>query len=283
MKSFPNRHRIRNLASPSATRLSTGSQRRRRSSSAVKVNPTLNLHDPQSSKNLPGASSGLPANGFAQPLPTIPGTPSYMSLSRSPSPRRGGGWATPGLTTPYDSINGRASPRQGYAESYFSSGAMGSNVTWASAKARSEEVNGYPSFSTQNNGFFSRHARQLSRRLPSFNLGGRKDFGEKEKLGRGRWPSSGSRIAPYIGRTIWRMRLRIMLMFTFVMAFVLFYVTRKSDGGCAVPIATDDDDSDASSISKIGNAGRRKQVCNHSSGKPRWRGDGMEGATGMGH
>ena len=69
-----------------------------------------------------------------------------------------------------------------------------------------------------------------------------------------------------------------MLMFTFVMAFVLFYVTRKSDGGCAVPIATDDDDSDASSISKIGNAGRRKQVCNHSSGKPRWRGDGMEWA-----
>lgn len=264
--------------------MSTGSQRRRRSSSVAKATPTLNLHENQSSKNQPGASSGLPANGFAQPLPTIPGTPSYMSLSRSPSPRRGGGWATPGLTTPYDSINGRASPRQGYGESHFSPEASGSNVTWASAKARSEEVNGYPSFSTQNNGFFSRHARQLSRRLPSFHLGGRKDYGEKEKLGRGRWPStSGSKIAPYIGRTIWRMRLRIMLMFAFVMAFVLFYVTRKSYRGRVIPITTDNDDSGASNISKIGGAGGRKQVRINSSSKPGRRGDGVEGATGMGH
>lgn len=266
--------------------MSTGSQRRRRSSSAAKVLPSpLNVHEHQSSKIQPGASSGLPANGFAQPLPTIPGTPSFMSLSRSPSPRRGGGWATPGLTTPYDSINGRASPRQGYTEtSHFSGGASNSNVTWASAKARSEEVNGYPSFSTQSNGFFPRLARLLASRFPSFNLGRRKDYGEKEKLGRGRWPStSGSKVAPYVGRTIWRLRLRIMLLFAFMLAFVLFYVTRKSCSGGTIPIAADDDDSDASDISKIGNAGGGKQVRNNSSGKPRRRGDGVEGATRMGH
>lgn len=151
-----------------------------------------------------------------------------MSLSRSPSPRRGGGWASPGLTTPYDSINGRASPRSGFNEFAFNAGPSNSNVTWASAKAKSEEINGYPSFSTQNNGFFSRHARQLSRKLPSFNLGGKKDYAEKEKLGRGRWaPGRGSKIAPYLGRTVWRMRLRLLMILALILAFVLFYVTRK--------------------------------------------------------
>lgn len=221
-----------NLASPSATQVLAGSQRRRRASSAAKaIASSSYIHESHSSKDYPGASSGLPANGFAQPLPTIPGTPaSYMSLSRSPSPRRGGGWASPGLTTPYDSVSGRSTPRPGYTEFPFNGGSSSyNNVTWASAKAKSEEVNGYPSFSTQNNGFFSRHARQISRRLPSFNLGGRKDYAEKEKLGRGRWSSGhGSRIAPFVGRTLWRWRLRIMLVFALIMAVILFYVTRKS-------------------------------------------------------
>lgn len=214
------------MASP---QVSTGSQRRRRASSVAKPQSAVFSLDFQSSTDRPGASSGLPANGFAQPLSTIPGTPaSFMSLSRSPSPRRGGGWASPGLTTPYDSISGRSSPRPGNTEFPFSGGANHNNVTWASAKARSEEVNGYPSFSTQNNGFFSRHARQISRRLPSFNLGGRRDYAEKEKLGRGRLPfGRGGRIAPYLGRIIWRLRLRIMLALGFIMAIILFYVTRE--------------------------------------------------------
>ena len=152
-----------------------------------------------------------------------------MSLSRSPSPRRGGGWSSPGLTTPYDSVSGRSSPRPGYTEYPLNGDLHGNHVTWASAKARSDEVNGYPSFSTKNNGFFSRQARQINRKLPSFNLGGRKDYAEKEKLQRGRWsPSYGSRIAPYLGRTIWRWRLRLLLAFGLVMSIVLFYVTRRS-------------------------------------------------------
>ena len=154
-----------------------------------------------------------------------------MSLSRSPSPNRGGGWSSPGLTTPYDNVSGRSSPRKAYATEFpfnANGGMNGSNVTWASAKARSQEVNGYPSFSTRNNGFFSRHARKLSRSLPSFNIGGQR-YAEKEKLGRGRH-SEGKfrRLATHLGRMLWRMRLRLLVVITCILSIVLFYVTRKS-------------------------------------------------------
>ena len=210
------------------------SQRRRRSSSAAKKTstPTLNLQEPLSSNDFAGASSGLPANGFAQSLPPIPGTPAYMSLSRSPSPNRGGGWSSPGLTTPFDNLSGRSTPRKGYGEYQPNGGIGSSNVTWASAKAKSDEINnGYPSFSTRNNGFFSRHARQLSRSLPGF-VRGQRDYAEKEKLGRGRWyPNHGSRverILGFVGRSVWRWRLRLLVLLTLVLAIILFYVTRMS-------------------------------------------------------
>ena len=156
-----------------------------------------------------------------------------MSLSRSPSPNRGGGWSSPGLTTPFDNISRTSSPRRGYGDLQMNGSSSNNNVTWATAKARSEEVNGYPSFSTRNNGFFSRHARQISRSLPSFNIGTRRDYAEKEKLGRGRrWlPNSGSRtgrLATYFGRILWRMRLRLLIVFGFILAVILFYVTRGS-------------------------------------------------------
>lgn len=184
-----------------------------------------------------------------------------MSLSRSPSPRRGGGWASPGLTNPYDGVSGRSTPRHGYSEFPFNGGSSNNNVTWASAKAKSEEVNGYPSFSTQNNGFFSRHARQISRRLPSFTLGGRKDYAEKEKLGRGRWSSGrGGRIAPFLGRTLWRWRLRILLVFGFIMTVILFYVTRRCSELQLLCIRTNLGKSHAPCISKIVYARRWKQV-----------------------
>lgn len=156
-----------------------------------------------------------------------------MSLSRSPSPNRGGGWSSPGLTTPFDNISRTSSPRRAYGDLQTNGAASNSNVTWATAKARSEEVNGYPSFSTRNNGFFSRHARQISRSLPSFHIGTRRDYAAKEKLGRGRrWlPNSGSRtgrLATHLGRILWRMRLRLLIVFAFVLAVILFYVTRGS-------------------------------------------------------
>ncbi|KAL9003517.1 MAG: hypothetical protein Q9188_003622 [Gyalolechia gomerana] len=63
-----------------------------------------------------------------------------MSLSRSPSPNRGGGWSSPGLTTPYETLSGRASPRKGYGEVQMNGSVGTSNVTWATAKARSDEL-----------------------------------------------------------------------------------------------------------------------------------------------
>lgn len=223
-------HRI--LAPSSPTQVTTKSYKRRRSSLNTPT-PSIDIQEASSPRpyESPGASSGLPADGFAQPLPPIPGTPSAeMSLSRSPSPNRGGGWSSPGLTTPYDTVSGRSSPRRAYAGEYpYNTNGVpkGSNVTWASAKVKSEEVNGYPSFSTKNNGFFSRHARKLSMSLPSFNLGGQR-YAEKEKLGRGRHNGGKiRRLATHFGRLLWRMRLRLLVVIMCILSIVLFYVTRE--------------------------------------------------------
>ena len=148
-----------------------------------------------------------------------------MSLSRSPSPRRGGGWSSPGLTSPYES--GNASPRKAYGDI---NGSAGTSVTWETAKARSAEVKGYPSFSTQNQGFFLRHARKISTSLPTFSMG-RRDYSDKEKLGRGRWQATNTsragRFLSAFGRVVWRMRLRLGIVSCLILAFLLFYVTRK--------------------------------------------------------
>ena len=197
-----------------------------------------------------------------------------MSLSRSPSPSRGGGWSSPGLTTPYDNLSGRASPRKGYGELKMNGGVDSSNVNWATAKARSDEVKGYPSFSTRNNGFFSRHARQISRSLPSFVRGA-----EKEKLGRGRWyPNSGSktgRILGFLGRSIWRMRLRLLVTLSFLLAVIVFYVTRKSNLRLC-PVKLTESCSHASCVPKGVIIGRRQQICHHSCSEPGRRSHGME-------
>ena len=156
-----------------------------------------------------------------------------MSLSRSPSPRAGGGWASPGLSSPFDNLSGRSSPRKGYGDNY-ANGVPGLNgVTWSSAKARSEEIRGYPSFSTRHNGFFSRHARQISHSFPRFNIGGGRSYAQKEKLGRGRWyPSSGSkwgRLRTFLGSVTRRMLLPILLVVGLLLSITLFYTTCESN------------------------------------------------------
>jgi len=146
-----------------------------------------------------------------------------MSLSRSPSPRPGGGWSSPGLAN----NSGRSSP----AKSYRGANGGTNSVTWESAKAKSEGVNGYPSFSTQNNGFFNRHYRNISNSLPSFNLGPEKIYVEKEKLGRGRWmPRDGSRLArvrSLVKRMNRKVKLRLLLVLGLIVMIILFYTTRK--------------------------------------------------------
>ena len=221
------RHLLFTVAPLYSSPAPTGSHRRRRSSAPNNIPPALNLEESSPVKRYSGANYGLNDRDTGEPLPTIPGTPGEMSLSRSPSPRLGGGWSTPGLNTPHGSMSGQSSPRKGYGN--LNGGT--STVTWASAKAKSDEINGYPAFSTRSNGFFSRHYRSISNTLPRFNMGGRRDYAEKEKLGRGRWyPDNGSklgRLRTCTGTIFRRMRLRLLILLAFVLAVVLFYVTRK--------------------------------------------------------
>lgn len=162
-----------------------------------------------------------------------------MSLSRSPSPRPGGGWASPALSSSYVNVSGRSSP----AKSHRSGNGGTNSVTWESAKAKSEGVNGYPSFSTQNNGFFNRHYRSISNSLPSFNIGPEKSYAEKEKLGRGRWvPRDGSKLARiknFLGRINRKMKIRILLVLGLITMIILFYTTCKPLGLCSLNPITD--------------------------------------------
>lgn len=90
-------------------------------------------------------------------------------------------------------------------------------MSWAAAKAKSDEVRGYPSFSTRNNGFFSRSKRQLTASLPRFRgtSGSPEDYYEKKDAyyDRGRGFSSGAYWRSYgFGRTLLRRRrLRFLL------------------------------------------------------------------------
>ncbi|KAI9806686.1 MAG: hypothetical protein M1825_006143 [Sarcosagium campestre] len=203
----------------------TGQRRRR--SSASNASAPVNLREQPNPAGDVGFASGFPSASHtsSRPLPTIPGTPADMSLSRSPSPVPGGGWSSPGLATTYTTTSGRSSP----ARTWGKVNGGPSSVTWASAKAKSDEVNGYPSFSTRSTSFLARSFRTVSSSLPSFSLGGRRDYADKEKLGRGRWsPAAGSlldRARTIAGGVIRRMRLRFVLVLAALLMIFFFYVT----------------------------------------------------------
>ena len=106
-----------------------------------------------------------------------------MSLDRSPSPQRGGGWSSPGLISDRSATRSRGvSPSKRYGDLNGGS----ANVTWESAKANSARVNGQPSYQSQNQGFFGRSMKRITSGLPYWSHDDR--FAEKEKLGRGRLP-----------------------------------------------------------------------------------------------
>ncbi|KAI0135408.1 glycosyltransferase family 34 protein [Daldinia grandis] len=141
-----------------------------------------------------------------------------MSLSRSPSPVPGGGWSSPGLNI---NTSGRSSP----AKASFS-GPNGGGVTWESARLKTQGVASYPSFSTHNQGFFTRHMRRISSSLPSFNTATDERYAEKEKLGRGRWkvPLLGKiRAATTRISRKWKIRTAIVLLL--LACYILFYIT----------------------------------------------------------
>ena len=158
-----------------------------------------------------------------------------MSLSRSPSPNEDGGWSSPGLTANYVETSGRSSPANGLR----GANGIGNNVTWDGARKKSSAINGgYPSFSTQNNGFFSRHMRSISNSLPKFVITPDDySYAEKEKLGRGRWlPNRNSKIGRFTNfalQTFRKFRIRFLIVFGLIFATILFYSTRKFYGGSA--------------------------------------------------
>ncbi|KAK3952392.1 galactosyl transferase GMA12/MNN10 family-domain-containing protein [Pseudoneurospora amorphoporcata] len=143
-----------------------------------------------------------------------------MSLSRSPSPVPGGGWASPGLTNNL-SPSGRSSPTKAYA-----GGSNGTPVMWERQKNMGGPA--YQSFSTQNQGFFSRHMRQISSSLPRFrpeNTHG----AEREKIGESRWsglnmPRLG-RIRSLPGRMSRRTKMLIAFGLLFLLGYIIFYST----------------------------------------------------------
>ena len=148
-----------------------------------------------------------------------------MSLSRSPSPQPGGGWASPGLSSPFGEGSGTTTPRTGYRIH------DGSSVSWESAKAKTEGVNGYPSFSTHNNGFFNRHYRKISSSLPRFNIGTDKSYAEKEKLGRGRWSVRGgsrlARLRSMVRQANRKTKIRFLIGLGIFILFLIYQMTRK--------------------------------------------------------
>lgn len=128
-----------------------------------------------------------------------------MSLSRSPSPVPGGGWSSPGLN-----INsGRSSP------SHLSA----TPVAWESAKMRNHNVNGYPSFSTQNSGFFVRNMRRLSSTLPVFSSSA--SHTHKDGSGGDRWVGKHASWADWAKSVVGRMR-RVIKLRQLIPAVLLF-------------------------------------------------------------
>ncbi len=172
----------------------------------------------------PGATSGLPALASSQSVALIPGISSQippMSLSRSPSPQRGGGWSTPGLTDASDYDTPR---RRDHGDM---NGSAPNDLDWAAAKARSQRVRNTPSFTTRNEGFFSRQKRKISATLPRFNNfnSDQKDW-KAEKLGRGRWRPAGdgtwSRLRTLVGNILRKFKILVVTMLVIALTTVLW-------------------------------------------------------------
>ncbi|KAG5937734.1 hypothetical protein E4U60_001746 [Claviceps pazoutovae] len=138
-----------------------------------------------------------------------------MSLSRSPSPVPGGGWSSPGLNI----SSGRTSPANTPSSN---------SASWESARMRHLGPNGYPSFSTHNQGFFTRHMRRLSSSLPRFSSNSSDQRpGDKQKVDRGRWPGQNiplvGRIRHIFGRMGRKLKIRLLICFILLLSLFIFY------------------------------------------------------------
>ncbi|CAK7198312.1 alpha-1,6-mannosyltransferase [Sporothrix eucalyptigena] len=142
-----------------------------------------------------------------------------MSLSRSPSPSPDGGWSSPGLNI---NGSGRSSPSKAYD-------ANGSASDFA--RSRNSGASKYPSFATQNQGFFTRHMRQLSSSLPRFNAAAAStsrasSYSDKDNM-KGRWDLNSStllgRVRFFFARMGRTTRIRLAIVLALLAAIYIFY------------------------------------------------------------
>ena len=91
--------------------------------------------------------------------------------------------------------------------------------------------NGYPSFSTHNQGFFSRHMRRISSSLPRFGPTADSHYVDKDKFGRGRWPGQNlplvGRVISIFGRMGRKMKIRLLIGFIVFLCIYIFYHSRE--------------------------------------------------------
>ncbi len=186
----------------------SGAHRRRTSSVGVHGQPKL------LSRSLHPTVGGNPFNEEEEER-------KQMSLDHSPT-RDGGGWSSPGLTTPYDEGSARSRGGSPGKKAYGDlMNGNSSHVTWAQAKAGSARVQ------RSNEGSFMRHMRKMSSGLPYFS--DRSSYAEKEKLGRGRpWERVEWKDLPRrIGLLISRRRKYVALLVMMLLMILLF--TNKSE------------------------------------------------------
>lgn len=102
-------------------------------------------------------------------------------------------------------------------------------AAWGSARARNHNANGYPSFSTQNSGFFVRHMRRISSSLPRFYSDASNSH--KDKYVRDQWDAQNvpllGRIKSVFGRMGRKSKGRLLVAAIVLFCLMLFYNTRE--------------------------------------------------------
>lgn len=193
-----------------------------------------------------------------------------MSLSRSPSPLPAGGWSSPGLDT---NASGRSSPSTAFP------GSNGNQVVWESARIKNMGNGGYPSFATQNQGFFTRHMRRISNSLPQFNTS--THYAEKEKLQRGKWAPAQSvplygRIRNILARMGRKSKLRVLFVLLLLLAILIFYQSRTCPSSAWALLCILTHTSFNIPLAPDGMARWRRKVCHNPGRQCRWGCHGME-------
>lgn len=149
-----------------------------------------------------------------------------MSFSRSPSPRIGSGWTSPGLNVAYNNSTSQANSLGSYRSTYRN----GKAVTWETTTSWNGSSRKDTSFFNNRN-FFTRFYTNLRNSLPFFNLQPQKFYDEKEKFRSGRWTSKNrGRLARLTNRfriTRRKTKIRLLMFIGVISMVILFYVTRE--------------------------------------------------------